>query len=148
MKVLFVCTGNTCRSPMAEGFMRYFNERYSLKLETGSRGIMARAGAKPADYAVEAMANNDVNIRNHTAKGLKQHEIDDDTVLLTMTNNHKLYIKQNYITNDDQLFTLAEYAGASKDVEDPFGMPQSVYNECAAMIKSYVDVVAKTFKYN
>lgn len=146
MKVLFVCTGNTCRSPMAEGFMRYFNERFSLKVETGSRGIMVRDEAPAADYAIEAMANNDISITNHKAKRLKQHEIDDDTLLLTMTDNHKQYIKQNYITGKDQLFTLAEYAGEIEDISDPFGMPQSVYNECANTIKSYVDIVAKKMK--
>lgn len=143
MKICFVCTGNTCRSPMAEGFMRYYLEKYKLEIEIMSRGIMVNEASPANLQAIEAMTIYDNDISTHRAKRLKQDEIDDDMIILVMTDSHLEYIKKHYIVKENQLYTLAGFVGEHEDIVDPFGMDQPNYNQCAEDIKGYVKKVAQ-----
>jgi protein-tyrosine-phosphatase len=143
MKVIFVCTGNTCRSPMAEGFANFYNNRYHSEMELCSRGVMVREGSRVHANAVIAMENFSNDISDHRAKVLKQFDITEDTLVLAMTENHVSFIKENYLIEDHQLFSLKAYAGEVGDISDPFGMSQNIYNACAAEIKDAVKASIK-----
>lgn len=138
MKVIFVCTGNTCRSPMAEGFAKDLINKYHSDIEAISRGVMVRDGGRANENAVTAMDSFGLEIRDHEAKGLKQYDIDDETIILALTQNHVTYIKQNFLVEDDQIYTLKGFAGPEGDISDPFGMSQEIYNACAKEIKEAV----------
>jgi protein-tyrosine-phosphatase len=143
MKIIFVCTGNTCRSPMAESFAYYYNDKYGLDIKSLSRGLMARDGSSPNKNAVIAMKSYDLDINDHRSNSLKQYEIDEDTLILAMTKHHIDYIKQTFLVEENQLFLLKGFAGEEEEITDPFGMSQEIYNSCAKEIKVSVKNVFK-----
>ncbi len=134
MNVLFVCTGNTCRSPMAEGLMQ------SIWAEAGyngcvlSAGLAAISGMPVTDKSVRAVAEK-VDISNHTARLVNRELLEASDVVITMTQNHKNYIMEQWPEVKERVYTLAELAGEATDIVDPFGQNQEIYNLCAKEIE-------------
>lgn len=130
-RVLFVCTGNTCRSPMAEGIYN--------KMSVGalSRGLMVYGAPPASENAVKAMAEMGIDISNHTARQIAKGDIEESGVVLTMTLGHKRIILAKWPEFEGKVFTLGEMAGGD-DVPDPYGGDIDEYRRCAETIKNYV----------
>ncbi len=140
MKILFVCTGNTCRSPMAEGFMNKLAKENGLEAEAASAGIFAESGAAATEEAVEAAARFGVDISSHKASLLNDDLIKYSDLILTMTESHKQLL---FPLASEKIFTLNEYAGIGGNIPDPFGGDIDEYVETAEHI---MDAVEKTVK--
>lgn len=138
MNVLFVCTGNTCRSPMAEGLFRAINEAKHENHLALSAGLFTAPGAEPTPNAVKAVAG-DVDISEHRSRAVSPKFIDAADVVIGMTMDHKNVLLRQYPFDKDKIFTLGEWAGTNEEVEDPFGQDQSVYDACAAQIKQLLE---------
>lgn len=135
MIVAFACTGNTCRSPMAEGF---FNVR-SKANRAVSFGLVASIGLEPSTQAVMAMEEVGIDIRNKRSNGLGVLETEDIDLILTMTKSHRDRLRSMGYENT---YTLNEYAcGKDKDVEDPFGGTIEDYRQARDEIEKLVDIV-------
>lgn len=132
MNILFVCTGNTCRSPMAAGIMNRIAADNDLDVHCQSAGIFAQNGAPASAEAIEAAARIGVDISEHRAQTITPELIKDSDLILTMTESHKMMLA---ISIDDAVvYTLGEYAGSGEDVADPFGGDQEDYDECCAQL--------------
>jgi protein-tyrosine phosphatase len=126
-KLIFVCTGNTCRSPMAEVIFRNLDQESDILVL--SRGLVVLFG-EPVNPKTEVVLNkHDLEIKNHISEGLKDSDIDDRTLILTMTNAHKIRLLETY-PNAKNVYTIKEYAGESGDVVDPYGGTLVDYEEC------------------
>jgi len=125
MKILFVCTGNTCRSPMAQALaIHLFGEGY----EIASAGIMAMQGSAASTHAISAMLQRKLDLAAHKAQMLNEELIEWADLILAMTDGHKSAI------NSEKVHTLGEYAGTSVSVSDPYGGNLQVYLNCAEEI--------------
>ncbi|WP_028400655.1 low molecular weight protein arginine phosphatase [Ectobacillus panaciterrae] len=138
-RILFVCTGNTCRSPMAEAVLRHYGDG---AFEVKSAGVFAAAGSDASAHAKSALEEKGIQI-NHTAAQLHEEQLEWADAVLTMTGSHKQLILQYFPNMQEKVFTLYEATDdRSRDISDPFGGSLEVYkatlNEMEQLIQRFI----------
>ncbi|MDD6484185.1 MAG: low molecular weight protein arginine phosphatase [Clostridiales bacterium] len=131
MNILFVCTGNTCRSPMAAAIMEKIAIENDLDVLIESAGIFANVGERATDEAIRAMDKMGIDLTFHQTKPLTEELIEKSDLILTMTKAHKELLKP---LAGDIVYTIKEYGGGSGDISDPYGGDQAEYDETAREI--------------
>ncbi|MFT9600656.1 low molecular weight protein arginine phosphatase [Mesobacillus sp.] len=136
-RILFVCTGNTCRSPMAEAILK---GRQLPGVEVKSAGVYAPDGAEASVNAKIVLEENNIS-HDHRSSALKKENIDWATLVLTMTQSHKGLILSQYPQAADKTFTLKEFADekGNLDVADPFGGNEQIYREAFEEIQKSIE---------
>lgn len=147
MKIIFVCTGNTCRSPMAEAILRKMVYAENLDVIVESRGTSVYSEDPINPKSAEALATIGISNVVHKAKQIMKNDIEESDIVLTMTQQHKLALLKTYPDFRYKIFTLAEYAEDSRDdISDPFGKSQIFYNFCVQEIKKLVESLFEEIK--
>ena len=125
-KVLVVCTGNTCRSPMAEGWL---NQKLAGKgWVAESAGVGAWDGSPATPEAVEAMREIGVDLSGHRSRALSKKQVEEAAVILAMTEGHRREIERRFPEAAEKTFLVHGFGlGEAKDVADPVGYPVDVY---------------------
>ncbi len=135
--VLFVCTGNTCRSPMAEGIFRKLAEENAKGIEVSSAGLFA--GSSPAsDHAIQVMQEKGIDISTHQSRQLTEQMMADADLILTMTESHRAMLLLNFPEYGEKVDTLSGWAGESEEVSDPYGGDTEIYRRTADQIEDYL----------
>ena len=135
--IIFVCTGNTCRSPMAEAIAKSMMP----KLKFASMGVAASNGIPASENACKAVEAWGLNLASHKSKMIDHKLLKSAKLVLTMTEAHLSVVK--FFCKNANAFTLAEYVGKDRDISDPFGGDMKMYIDCAKEIESLVSLVAK-----
>ena len=151
MHVLFVCSGNTCRSPMAEAlFTEQFEKQKNLSgyhPVARSAGICALDGSPASREAVKVMAEMGIDIRDHRAQQLNDDLIQWADLILTMTEAHYREIISQYGVPKEKIYTLANFSGSKQaNVIDPFGSGIETYRQCARQIQDMIGEIIKKFR--
>ncbi len=135
MNVTFICTGNTCRSPMAEGlFTMIIKNRGIDNIECRSCGIYAFPGDEPTSEAVSAAKELGADISAHRSSPLNQYIIDSTDVFVCMTASHAAAIKSVSPQSDVRVL--------GGGIPDPYGGSEEVYRQCAKAIYDSLIILA------
>ncbi|HWI52157.1 MAG TPA: low molecular weight protein arginine phosphatase [Symbiobacteriaceae bacterium] len=148
-RVLLVCSGNTCRSPMAAMLMKDLWQQANpgWDLEVLSAGTGAIPGDLASQHAVTAMSARGLDLSAHRSRKVEDQTVAATDLILTMTGRHKEQILSQWPTLSGRVHTLSEYAGSTEDIADPFGGTLRDYEATAsaleAKLKAIVDRIRK-----
>jgi len=139
--VLFVCTGNVCRSPMAVGLLRQRLAQEALddQYQVISAGVHALDGHRASRNAIFVMSERGVDITDHTAHTVTGHDLAKVNLVLAMSREHTQVLRQSWPQYAWKVYLLSEMTGERKDVKDPFGGSLDEYRTVAEVIARYID---------
>ncbi|WP_394138576.1 low molecular weight protein arginine phosphatase [Cytobacillus oceanisediminis] len=123
--VLFVCTGNTCRSPMAAAILK---SKGLPGVEVKSAGVFAADGSDASAHTKKVLEEQGIQLE-HKSSGMTESLADWATYILTMTSGHKGTVLAMFPGAAGKTYTLKEFAGqaGAGDIIDPYGGPVEIY---------------------
>ena len=124
---MFICSGNTCRSPLAEGlFKKYLQENNITDIEVGSAGVGALPGDAVSINSILVAGSRGVDISDHRARNVNPEHLITTDLFFCMSESHKAALSRH--CDESKIIVL--------NVPDPFGRPIEVYEECAKQLES------------
>jgi protein arginine phosphatase len=139
--ILFVCTGNLCRSPMARGLLRQHLVEEGLDglYQVASAGVWATDGSPASDNAVAVMAERGIDISDHIAHTITSEDMAVADLILVMGREHTQMLRNTWLQYAWKIHLLSEMVGKRQDIQDPYGGPIEQYRVCADIIASIID---------
>jgi protein-tyrosine-phosphatase len=117
LRILFVCTGNTCRSPMAEAILRKIAQDEELEIEVRSAGLSAMNGSPASREASQVLKEKGIK-HSHRSQVIQPELVDWADLILTMTRTHKYFVISEYPDSMEKVYTLKEYASLDPKKEE------------------------------
>lgn len=149
MRILFVCTGNTCRSCMAEGFLKLYADKNNVDVKVRSAGLHVFRAEPPSDGALYAMMQYGIDISRHRSKCIDNVLVELSDTILTMTENQSTFIKARFPQAENKVYSIYDYTlHCKKDIIDPYGQSNEYYKKCAEEIKELVELIIKSITEN
>jgi protein-tyrosine-phosphatase len=142
-KLLVVCTGNTCRSPLAAVCLR---ELLGAPWEVTSAGISAPEGGGASRGSQAAAAAAGYDLTGHRARRLSAPMLADAGLVLVMTADHRSFLEQAFPRQAGKIYTLKGYLGLEGDVPDPYGGDQAEYDRAAREIWQLCTLAAQKLR--
>jgi protein-tyrosine phosphatase len=139
--ILFVCTANICRSPMAgvmfERLVR--NKKLSGRWTAASAGTWAQDGNRASANGRELMSNWGMDLGKHRSRVVNPELLERADLILTMEKSHKEAILAEFKETAGRVFLLSEMVGENREIRDPYGGSMQEYHETAMEIAAYLE---------
>ena len=146
MKVVMVCSGNICRSPMAAEYLRARTAQAGLgHVVVESAGTLGIHGMPAPPQAVEACSEIGIDLRGHRSRGLSRHHLRTADLLVGMAHEHVEHCRRLYPGMHASAVLLRSFehspepAPEAPDLDDPIGLPLSAFRESLSLIRTCVD---------
>ncbi|MBU0951203.1 MAG: hypothetical protein KKH91_00015 [Elusimicrobia bacterium] len=148
MKILFVCAGNTCRSVLAEGYLRKFIKKNKITwMDVKSCGTVASPNFKVPKIVLKLLLDEGVDLSGHISTSVNKLLVDVSEYIFVMETRHKEELLRRYPENKKKIHLLKEFAENMKlddpEVPDPIGQPDEVYIKAAGVME---ELVKKSFE--
>jgi len=139
--VLFVCTGNICRSPMAAALFSFHaqNNRNDDHWIVRSAGTWAAEDQAASAPAVTGMARRGIQIANHRAHQITQGDMENADVIIVMTRNHRDSLVSEFPIHHSKIHLMSELDGREYDIADPYGGTVEEYEICAKELERLIE---------
>jgi len=155
MKIMFICTGNICRSAMADWLLKKKIEDIGRNdIEVYSSGVHAYDGDMSTWEAKSIMEDEyDVDMKSHRATNIKNSNIENMDLILCATTAHKIAVIEMYPTLKEKVFTMKEYVDYNReyhhkiDIKDPWGYDIDTYRSCASEIDECLELLLKKINH-
>lgn len=138
-RILFICTANVCRSPMAEALCKDIIKKDGKSggnpIEVRSAGISNINGADASDQALLVLRERGIDMSRHKSRVIDQDFIDWADLVLCMEAEQLNNLRHSFPADYPKLHLLSEYCGSEGDISDPSGKPTGAYEECARQLE-------------
>jgi protein-tyrosine-phosphatase len=128
LKLLFICTGNTCRSPMAEGLARRI---FGDSVQVGSAGMEACVGESVSPQALEVLKEQNIDLSRHLSRRVKAELMADADWIIPMTQAQEETLKRLFPQHVHKTRYLGNWGDQKRDVLDPWSGSLDVYRQTA-----------------
>ena len=153
-QILFVCSGNSCRSPLAEGLLRLkLPSRLQDEVEVKSAGTLGIEGSPAARYSVELVQEMGGDISSHRSQSLTEELMRETDLVLAMASEHVDYLHEEFPQYRENVFLLKRFGRAAgeantddsdDDIFDPVGLSKETYRLCAEIIDEELERIMPT----
>ncbi|WP_040412165.1 low molecular weight protein arginine phosphatase [Desulfosporosinus sp. OT] len=138
LKLLFICTGNTCRSPMAEGLAQ---EMFGDAVQVSSAGIEAWEGTEASSYALEVLKERNVDLSRHRSRKIRAELLAEADWIIPMTQAQEKVLRHSFPQYEQKTKYLGSWGEQKRDIRDPWSGSLEVYRETAWEISELLNAL-------
>lgn len=143
IRLLFICTGNTCRSPMAETLARsIFGAGFLLS----SAGLQAWEGQPASWQAIEVLKQKGLDLSRHQARRVNETLLQEADWIVPMTGAQEEYLQTCFPEFRPKIKKISSWMGKEEDIIDPFGQSVDHYRQCAEKLYDMLQTVYEQVK--
>ena len=150
--ILFICTGNVCRSPMAEGLFKNLVDQNKADLIVISAGVGAQNGQPPSENAIRAMQDLDIDISPQRSMMMTAALASEADMIIGMTHGHIEMVNLMFPHTAEKTFLLREFDDSlplhEREISDPIGCSYEIYCQCRDQIREGIDSLLKFIQKN
>ena len=150
--ILFICTGNVCRSPMAEGLFKNLVDQNKADLIVKSAGVGAQNGQPPSENAIRAMQDLDIDISPERSVMMTAALASEADMIIGMTHGHIEMVNLMFPHTAEKTFLLREFDDSlplhEREISDPIGCSYEIYCQCRDQIREGIDSLLKFIQKN
>ena len=140
--ILFVCTGNTCRSPLAENFLKkLLAGKARRRIEVSSAGLTALPGSPPSFHSLRVALENSISLEEHQARLVTSEHVEQADLIVVMEPGHRKQLLDLYPHASEKIYLLrhfARYGSRERGIHDPYGLNLEAYRFCFEDMKECI----------